>query len=95
MEPYYDAGNLDTERQIAPPTETGHFCVNTVKYSPQLEENKFVSGGIEYMIPVWSKDGKLPIKMERHDVKHIAQGRCTHLLRINGNRLIAPSKNGW
>jgi WD40 repeat protein len=56
--------NPNTGRQIAPPIETGHGFVYAVKYSPRGD--KFASCGYDNVIPVWSKDSKLLIKIKGH-----------------------------
>jgi len=57
--------NPDTGRQIGPTIDTGHDLVYVIKYSPQAD--KLASGGLDRMIRVWSKDGKLLIKINGHD----------------------------
>jgi WD40 repeat protein len=92
--------NPDTGRQIAPPIETSHGWVFTVKYSPQGD--KFISGG-NGAICVWSRDGKLLIKIKGHDNTvmsmcwskdgaHIFSGSFDHTIRkwraIDGKELV-------
>jgi WD40 repeat protein len=55
--------NPNTGRQIGPTIETGTW-VNAIKYSPQSD--KIASGGHGSMIHVWSKDGKLLLKIKGH-----------------------------
>ncbi|KIK42931.1 hypothetical protein CY34DRAFT_82644 [Suillus luteus UH-Slu-Lm8-n1] len=58
--------NPDTGRQIAPPIKTSPGWVYAVKYSPQGD--KFISSGdLDGAICVWSRDGKLLIKIKGHD----------------------------
>jgi len=54
----------DTGRQIGPTIETGGR-VYAIKYSPQSDT--IATGGEDCMIRVWSKDGKLLIKIKGHD----------------------------
>ncbi|KAJ8584199.1 WD40 repeat-like protein [Rhizopogon salebrosus TDB-379] len=57
--------NPNTGRQITPPIENGHSRVYAVKYSPGGD--KFASCGDNNVICVWSKDGKLLVKIKGHD----------------------------
>ena len=56
--------NPDAGRKIGPTIETGNW-VNAIKYSPQSD--KFVTGGVDGIIRVWSKDSKLLIEINGHD----------------------------
>jgi len=57
--------NPHNGEQIAPPIETGHGRVDVIKYSS--EGDKLASGGTDYMIRVWSNDGKLLIEIKGHE----------------------------
>ncbi|KAG1803345.1 WD40-repeat-containing domain protein [Suillus subaureus] len=85
----------------APPIETSHGWVNAVKYSPRCD--KLMSGGVDKMISVWSKDGQLLMKIKGHedvvtslcwskDGAHIFSSSCDHTIRkwrsIDGEELI-------
>ncbi|KIK42937.1 hypothetical protein CY34DRAFT_743735 [Suillus luteus UH-Slu-Lm8-n1] len=94
--------NPDTGRQIAPPIKTSHGWVEAVKYSPQGD--KFISSGdIDGAICVWSRDGKLLIKIKGHndivsslywskDGAHIFSGSFDYTIRkwraIDGKELV-------
>jgi WD40 repeat protein len=75
--------NPNTGRQIALPIRTSHiWLVFTIKYSPQGD--KFISGG-NGAICVWSRDGKLVIKIKGHD--DMVTSLCwpkdgAHILRV-------------
>ncbi|KAG2060045.1 WD40 repeat-like protein [Suillus hirtellus] len=56
--------NPNTGRQIAPLIQTSHTWVYAIKYSPQGD--KFMSGG-NGPICVWSKDGRLLMKIKGHE----------------------------
>ncbi|KIK31851.1 hypothetical protein CY34DRAFT_814491 [Suillus luteus UH-Slu-Lm8-n1] len=83
-----------------PPIKTSHGWVVAVKYSPQGD--KFISGG-NGTICVWSRDGKLLIKIKGHDDAvmslcwskdgaHIFSGSADHTIRkwraIDGKELV-------
>ncbi|KAG2060020.1 WD40 repeat-like protein [Suillus hirtellus] len=57
--------NPDTGQQMAPPIETSHQWVEAVKYSPQGD--KFMSGGADDVIRVWSRNGKLLTEIKGHE----------------------------
>ncbi|KAG2048522.1 WD40 repeat-like protein [Suillus hirtellus] len=93
--------NPDTGRQIAPPIQTSHGWVEAVKYSPQGD--RLMSGGVGGPICIWSKDGKLLMKIKGHehwvsslcwskDGAHIFSGSGDHTIRkwraIDGQELV-------
>ncbi|KAG2060053.1 WD40 repeat-like protein [Suillus hirtellus] len=93
--------NPDTGRQIAPLIRTSHGWIYAVKYCPQGD--KFISGGTDNVIRVWSRNGKLLIEIKGHgnavtslcwskDGAHIFSGSADSTIRkwraIDGQELI-------